>query len=130
MRAAKAQVQSIFQRKTQPLNAALKPYLLPEVGTHDGRVVFCETSYYFTLKVIGGSRNRGPVTFLVRRPALVDRFFQAVVEILVFSAFRNLRLVVEFDLVDQQTGKTLRLAVNVLLLGRKRRGRRDRKSTR
>ena len=29
-----------IQRKPRPLNAALKPYLLPEVGTYDGEVVF------------------------------------------------------------------------------------------
>ena len=73
------------------------------------------------LKVIAGSCNRVPVTFLVRRAALLDRFFQTVVEILVFPAFRDLGLIIEFDLVDQQAGKTLGLAVNVLILGRDRR---------
>ena len=47
-------------------------YLLPKVGAHDRDVVFCETSYYFTMKVIGGSGNCIPVTFLVRHAAFVD----------------------------------------------------------
>src|ERR1035438_7828681 len=47
-------------------------YLLPKVGAHDRDVIFCETSYYFTMKVIGGSGNCVPVTFLVRHAAFVD----------------------------------------------------------
>src|SRR5271163_4709841 len=70
------------------------------------------------LKVVGGSGNGVPVTFLVRGPALLDRFFKTVVEIFVLSAFRDLGLVVEFDLVDQEAGETLRLAVNVLIFRR------------
>ena len=72
------------------------------------------------LKVIGGSCNGVPVTFLVRPTAFLDRFFQTVVEIFVFPAFRDLCLIIEFDLVDQQVGKTLGFAVNVLMLGRDR----------
>src|SRR5260370_12021699 len=109
-----------FQRRPILQNDALKPYLLPKVGTHDGKIVFCETSYYFMLKVIAGSGNRVPVTFLVRGTAFLDRLFQAVVEILVLPAFGNLRLIIEFDLVDQEAGKTLCLAMNFLILGRGR----------
>ena len=118
---SRARAERKFQREPQPQNGALNPYLLPKVGTHDGKIVFCETSYYFMLKVIGGSCNRVPVTFLVRRPAFFDRFFQTVVEVLVFSALRDLGLIVEFDLIDQQAGKTLGLAVDFLILGRNRR---------
>src|SRR5271157_4461983 len=113
-----------LQRKPQLQNGALKPYLVPEVGTHDRKVVFCETSYYFMLKVIGGSCNGVPVTFLVRPTAFLDRFFQSVVEILILPAFRSLGLSIEFDLVDQQAGKTLGLAMNFLILGRDRGNRR------
>src|SRR5260370_41502208 len=109
-----------FQRKLKLQNGALKPYLLPKVGTHDGEVVFCETSYYFMLKVIGGSGNRVAVTFLVRGTALLDGFFQTIIEIVVFSTFRNLCLSIEFDLVNQATRTTLGLAVNVLIPGRGR----------
>ena len=73
------------------------------------------------LKVIGGSGNCVPVTFLVRGAAFFDRFFQTVVEVFVLSAFRDLGLIVEFDLIDQQAGKTLGLAVNFLILGEIRR---------
>src|ERR1019366_8616562 len=62
-----------FQRKPGLQNGALKPYLLPKVGTHDGNIVFCKTSYYFMLKVIAGSGNRVPVTLLVRGTAFLDR---------------------------------------------------------
>src|SRR6266478_5454492 len=122
MRAARSRARAgrKFQRKLKPQNGALKPYLLPKVGTHDGKVVFCETSYYFMLKVIAGSGNRIAVTFLVRRTALLDGFFQTIVEIFVFPAFGDLCLIVEFDLVDEKTGKTLGLPVNVLILGRGR----------
>src|ERR1035437_6225374 len=88
------------QRKPRLQNGALKPYLLPKVGTHDGKIVFCETSYYFMLKVIAGSCHRAPVTSLVRRTAFLDRFCQTVVEIFVFPAFRDLCLIIEFDLVN------------------------------
>src|SRR5258708_28403720 len=107
-----------IQRKLKLQNGALKPYLLPKVGPHNGKVVFCETSYYFMLKVIGGSGNRVAVTFLVRGTAFLDGFFQTIIEILVFPAFRDLGLIVEFDLIDEQTGKALGLAVNLLILGR------------
>src|SRR5260370_20737696 len=109
-----------FQRKLKLQNGALKPYLLPKVGTHDGEVVFCETSYYFMLKVIGGSGNRVAVTFLVRGTAFLDGFFQTIIEIVVFPAFGDLCLIIEFDLVNQETRKTLGLALNVLILGRVR----------
>src|ERR1035437_2764530 len=119
LRAAKSRARSRekipakkFQRKPGLQNGALKPYLLPKVGTHDGKIVFCETSYYFMLKVIAGSCNRVPVTLLVRPTAFLDRFFQTVVQIFVFPAFRDLCLIIEFDLVDQQVGKTLGFAVN------------------
>src|SRR6202795_3101999 len=112
-----------FQRKPGLQNGALKPYLLPEVGTHDGKIVFCETSYYFILKVIAGSCNRLPVSFLVRRTAFLDRFFQTVVKIFVLPAFRDLCLIIEFNFVDEQARKTLGLAVSVLILGRDRRNR-------
>jgi hypothetical protein len=95
-----------------------------EPGLQNGKVVFCETSYYFMLKVIAGSGNGVAVTLLVRAPAFLDRLFQTVVEILVFPAFRDLGLIIEFDLVDQQAGKTLGLAVNALILGRGRGNRR------
>jgi hypothetical protein len=72
---SKARAGKKFQRKPQLQNVALKPCLLPEVAAHDGEVVFCETSYYFMLKVIGGSSNGGPVTFLVRRTAFFDCLF-------------------------------------------------------
>src|SRR5271163_5022953 len=112
-----------FRREPIPQNSALKPYLLPKVGTHERPVVFCETSYDFIVKVIAGSCNRAAVTFLVRRLAFLDHFLEAVVEVLVFPPFRHLGLVVEFNFVDQQAGKTLRLAVQVLILGRHRRDR-------
>ena len=76
------------------------------------------------LEVIAGSSNGVAVTLLVRPTALLDRFFQTVVEILIFPAFSDLGLIIEFDLVDQQAGKTLGLAVNVLILGRDRGNRR------
>src|SRR5208283_5954265 len=86
--------------RTRTAKRRTQTYLLPKVGTHDGKVVFCETSYYFMLKVIAGSCNRVPVTFLVRRTTLLDRFFQTAVEIFVLAAFGDLCLIVEFDLVD------------------------------
>jgi hypothetical protein len=89
-----------IRRKPRLQNGALKPYLLPKVGTHDGEIVFCETSYYLILKVIAGSGNRVAVTLLVRGPAFFDRFFQTVVEIFVLPPFRDLGLIIEFDLVD------------------------------
>src|SRR5260370_17023078 len=113
-----------FQRRPILQNDALKPYLVQKVGTDDGKIVFCETSYYFMLKVIAGSCNGVPVTLLVRATAFLDRFFQTVVEIFVFPAFRDLCLIIEFDLVDQQASKTLGLAVNVLILERDRGNRR------
>src|SRR5216683_3793263 len=119
LRAAKSRAMAgrTFQRRPILQNDALKPYLLPEVGTHDGKIVFCETSYDFILKVIAGSCNRLPVSFLVRRTAFLDRFFQTVVKIFVFPAFRDLGLIIEFDFVHQQARETLGLAVNVLILG-------------
>jgi hypothetical protein len=58
-------------RRKIPTNTATakrrtQAYLVPEVGTHDRKIVFCETSYYFMLKVIAGSSNRAAVTLLVR----------------------------------------------------------------
>src|SRR5271169_5076859 len=107
-----------FRRKPRLQNGALKPYLLPKVGTHDGEIVFCETSYYLILKVIAGSGYRVAVTFLVRGPAFFDRLFQTIIEIFILPAFRNLGLIIEFNLVDQEAGKALGFAVNVLILGR------------
>src|SRR3981081_2444564 len=107
-----------FQRRPRLLNDALKPYLVPEVRTHNGRIVFCETSYNLILKVIARCCNRLPVAFLVRRTAFLDRFLQAVVKIFVFPAFRDLCLIIKLDLIDQQASETLGLAVNVLILGR------------
>src|SRR5258708_37314921 len=88
-----------FQRKPRLQNGALKPYLLPEVGTQDRKIVFCETSYYFILKGIAGSCNRLPVTLLVRRTTFLDRFFQTVVKIFVFTSLLYLGLVIDFDFV-------------------------------
>src|SRR5260221_5658347 len=114
-----------FQRKPRLRNDALKPYLVSEVRTHDGRIVFGETSYDLILKVIARCCNRLPVPFLVRRTALLDRFFQAVVEIFVFPALRDLCLIIELDLINLKERKTLGLPVNVLILGREsRNGRR------
>src|SRR5258708_36950182 len=70
------------------------------------------------LKVIAGSRNRVPVTFLVRAAAFFDCHFQAIVEVFVLSAFGDLRLIVEFDFIHQQARKTLGFAVHILILGR------------
>src|SRR5208337_5626451 len=109
-----------LQRKPQLQNGALKPYLVPKIGTHDRKIVFCETSYYFMLKVIAGSCRRVPVTFLVRGTAFLNRFFQSIVEIFVFPAFRNLGLIVEFDLVNQQPSKPLCFVVNFLIVRRGR----------
>src|SRR5258708_27526483 len=115
-----------IQRKPRLRNDARKPYLVSEVRTHDGRIVCGETSYDLILKVSARCCNRLPVPFLVRRTALLDRFFQAVVEIFVFPAFRDLCLIIELDLINQKARKTLGLAVNVLILGReRRRGRRS-----
>ncbi len=72
------------------------------------------------LKVIAGSCNRVPVTLLVRGTAFLDRIFQTVVEILMFPAFGDLGLIIEFDFVDQQAGKTLRLAMDFLIVRRGR----------
>src|ERR1700693_3244778 len=83
----RARTKKDLARKTQLQNGALKPYLVPKIGTHDGEIVFGETSYYFMLEVIAGCGNCIPVTFLVRRPALLNSFFQTIVEIFVFSAF-------------------------------------------
>ena len=104
-----------FQRELQLLYDALKPYLVPKVSTHDRKIVFCETSYYFMVKVVAGSGNGAPVTFLVRPTAFLDHFFESVVEIFALSALGDLCLIVEFDLVDQQAGKALGFAVNVLI---------------
>jgi len=52
----------------------MEPYLMPEIRSHDGDVVFCETSHQFMLKVIAGGRNRVPITFLVRAAAFFNRF--------------------------------------------------------
>src|SRR5258708_24422429 len=77
------------------------------------------------MKVIGGDCNRTPVTLLVRDATLVDRIFKTIIEIFILAPFRYLGLVVELDLVDQEAGKTLRFAMNVLILGGnpRRRGR-------
>ena len=76
------------------------------------------------LKVIAGSCNRVPVTLLVHGAAFLDRFFQTVVEVFVLAAFGDLGLIIEFDLVDQQAGKALGLAVDFLIVGRNRGSRR------
>lgn len=118
----RAKVEKKIQRKLQLLYGALKPYLVPnlvpKVGTHNREIVFCETSYYFMLKVVGGSGRCVPVTLLVRRAALLDGLFQTVVEIFLFAALGNFGLIVEFDLVDQQARKALGLAMHFLILGR------------
>lgn len=79
----RAKVEKKIQRKLQLLYGALKPYLVPnlvpKVGTHNREIVFCETSYYFMLKVVGGSRSGIAVTFLVRGAALLNRLFETVV---------------------------------------------------
>src|SRR5579862_2731708 len=72
------------------------------------------------VKVIAGTGDGIPVTLLVRRPTFLDGFLQTVVKVLVLAAFADFCLVVEFDLVDQEPGKTLSLVVNVLILGRHR----------
>jgi len=73
--------------KNQTAKRSTQPYLQLEIGTHNLQIVFCETSYHFMLKVIPRSCNRIAVTLLVRRPALLDRIFQAVVKIVLASAF-------------------------------------------
>jgi len=119
-----------IQRILRLQNGALNPYLLPKVTTHDRQVVFCETSYYFMMKVIAGDCNRTPVTLLVRDATLVDRIFKTIIEVLILAPFRYLGLVVELDFVDQEAGKTLRFTMNVLILGGnpRRRGRFGRRS--
>ena len=94
----------------------MEPYLMPEIRAHDGDVVFGETSYQFMLKVIAGSRNCIPVTLLVRAAAFLNRFFQTIVKIFVFPAFRDLRLIIKFDFVHQQAREALRFAMYVLVL--------------
>ena len=101
-------------------NGAIKPYLLPKVGTHDRQIVFRETSYYFILKVIPGGCNSAAVTLLVRAAALINHFFQTIVKVLVLAAFGDLCLIIKLDFIDQKAGKSLSLAMNVLILRRKR----------
>jgi len=82
---------------------------MPEIRSHDGDIVFCETSYQFMLKVIAGGRNRVSVTFLVRAAAFFNRFLQTIINVFVLPAFRDLRLIVELDLIHQQTSEALGL---------------------
>src|SRR5260370_12223586 len=86
-----------FQRKPRLQNGALKPYLLPEVGTQDRKIAFCETSYYFILKEIAGSSNRLAVTLLVRPPPFLDRFFHPALHTFVFPASPHLSHIIAMN---------------------------------
>ena len=74
---------------------------MPEIRSHDGDVVFCETSHKFMLKVIAGGRNRVAVTLLERSAAFFDRLFLQIIEVFVLPAFGNFRLVIKFDLIHK-----------------------------
>src|SRR6202161_1443830 len=80
----RTRIERKIRGKLQLQYGALKPYLVPKVGTHDGEIVFCETSYYFMLKVIGGSGGCVPVTFLVSPAEFFDGLFHTVIEMLLF----------------------------------------------
>ena len=83
-------------------NDALKPLPTVKVRTHNRQIVFSRASYYFILKVVSGSCNCAPVTFLVRCPALVDDFLEAIIDVFILAAFCDFGLIVELDLVDKK----------------------------
>ena len=91
--------------------------LLFEVRAHDRKVVLGQAAYDFLREVIAARRNGVAVALLERGAALIDVFFQAVVEIFIAAAFVDLRLVVQLDLIDQQASEALRLAVSVGVFG-------------
>src|SRR5271166_1546078 len=107
--------------KTETANLRTDSHLHLKVWTHHAQIVFCETSFDFIFKVIAGSCNRGPVTLLVRRAALVDRILQAIVEIFAGAAFSELGFVIKLDLIDQQARKAPSLAVEFFVFRRHRR---------
>src|SRR6266581_6537417 len=87
--------------------------LLAEVCTHYRIVIFRQAAHDFLLKIVSTGCGGVAVALLERGATLFNIFFQPIVKILVAATFRNLRLVIELDLIDQQAGKTLCLAVCV-----------------
>ena len=75
--------------------------LLLEVRTHDRKIVLGQAANNFFLKIISGRSRRGAIPLLESRAALIDILFQAVVKIFISATFRNLRLIVELDFIDQ-----------------------------
>src|SRR5580658_6629246 len=71
------------------------------------------------LKIVSARGNCAAVTLLEGAMALINIFLQAVVKILITTSLRDLRLIVELDLIHQQPGESLRLAMNVCIFGGK-----------
>src|SRR5208283_2767219 len=91
--------------KSQELEAEVRP--------HNREIILGQAAHQFVLKVISARSDGATVAFLERPPALVDVFLQTVVQILVAPSFSHFRLVVELDLVNQQAGEALRLAMDI-----------------
>src|SRR5258706_5718073 len=75
--------------ETLPLTLAVK------IRTHDGNVIFGQTAQQFIMKIFAAGSCRVAVTLLKSAAALVDIFFEAVVQIFVAASLRNFGLGVE-----------------------------------
>src|SRR5271154_675582 len=83
------------------------PNLVAEIRPHNRDVILSQTAHQLVLKIFPAGGDRAAVTLLKRAPALIDVFLQAVVQILVTPALCNLRLIVELDLIHQQSCEAL-----------------------
>ena len=87
--------------------------LAMKVRPQQRNIIFGQAADEFGAEVIGAGRYGVAVALVVGRPALIDIFFEAIVQIFMLAAFRNFGLVVKLDLIHQQPGETLRLAMKV-----------------
>src|SRR5260370_31286551 len=70
------------------------------------------TANNLLMELVCGARQRVAIAFVVRSATFFDIFFQAVVQVFVIAAFGNLGLIVELDIVHEEAGEALRLAMN------------------
>src|SRR5581483_5291804 len=89
-------------------------------------IVFCEAANQFLIEIVCARRGGIAISFLVRRAAFFNIFFQAIVQVVVLAALSNLRLVIELNFVHQQASKALCFAMQVGIFSG---GSRDRAAT-
>ena len=81
-------------------------------------IIFRQAANHLLAEVVGAGGHAVSVALLESSTALFDVFLEPVVQIFVLAPFGDLCLIVQLDLIHQQPGKALRLAMDVGILGR------------